>query len=161
MEKLITNSNNETRDAGKEFMLTELAKLEQGSVVVLLEGELGAGKTQFVKGIADALEVQTEVRSPSFTYEKSYPFALGNIQGELIHLDLWRVAEAANFDLLDLQRHLQPGRVVAIEWAGAWESSLEKDFQGEGVNVFKVKISTLNSAQREVEILARQREEVV
>jgi tRNA threonylcarbamoyladenosine biosynthesis protein TsaE len=85
-----------------------------GGEVVLLDGPLGAGKTIFVKGMADALEVdETEVTSPSFTLVNKYEGRL-----TLYHLDLYRLPEgAAAAHAVDLDELLaDEAAVIVIEW---------------------------------------------
>jgi tRNA threonylcarbamoyladenosine biosynthesis protein TsaE len=103
-----------TRSEGETFRLAEeLARGFSGTEVVLLEGELGAGKTVFAKGLASGAGVASvdDVRSPSFT--------LVNIhQGRhaVFHIDLYRLERPE--DILDLgwEDYLGAG-VVIVEWA--------------------------------------------
>ena len=86
-----------------------------GGEIILLNGTLGAGKTVFVKGIADALEIEEdEVTSPSFTLVNLYEGRL-----RLYHLDLYRLSEGAQaahaVDLDELLTDTQA--VIVIEWA--------------------------------------------
>ena len=88
-----------------------------GGEILLLEGPLGAGKTVFVKGIAEALGIDTdEVTSPSFTLVNSYD------EGRLTlhHLDLYRLGEGASAaHAVDLDELLADERaVIVVEWAG-------------------------------------------
>jgi tRNA threonylcarbamoyladenosine biosynthesis protein TsaE len=82
--------------------------------VVALKGELGSGKTEFVHGLAQGLEVEAEtpVASPSFTLVHEYAGRL-----TLLHLDLYRL-ETLPPDLLpDLEEYLAGAAAVAVEWA--------------------------------------------
>ncbi|ADC89568.1 protein of unknown function UPF0079 [Thermocrinis albus DSM 14484] len=85
----------------------ELAKHLKGNEVICLVGDLGAGKTTFVKGLAEAMGIREgyQVRSPTFSLIHQYPTTQGNI----FHVDLYRV------DYLDLEEVLGEGLVV-IEW---------------------------------------------
>ncbi|HVG33675.1 MAG TPA: tRNA (adenosine(37)-N6)-threonylcarbamoyltransferase complex ATPase subunit type 1 TsaE [Pyrinomonadaceae bacterium] len=86
-----------------------------GGEVLLLDGPLGAGKTIFVKGMADALDIdETEVTSPSFTLVNKYEGRL-----TLYHLDLYRLPEgAAAAHAVDLDELLaEESAVIVIEWA--------------------------------------------
>jgi tRNA threonylcarbamoyladenosine biosynthesis protein TsaE len=87
----------------------------KGGEILLLSGTLGAGKTLFVKGIADALGIGTDdVTSPSFTLVNLYHGRL-----TLYHLDLYRLSEGASAaHAVDLDDILADERaVIAIEWA--------------------------------------------
>lgn len=96
--EVITRSGEETRALGAEVG----AGLLPGDVL-LLEGELGSGKTTFVKGVADACGVQSMVRSPTFALMHRYRGT-----PDLVHIDLYREADAAALEDL-----------ACDEWAGA------------------------------------------
>jgi tRNA threonylcarbamoyladenosine biosynthesis protein TsaE len=86
-----------------------------GGEILLLDGPLGAGKTVFVKGLADALGIdREEVTSPSFTLVNPYAGRL-----RLYHLDLYRLDEGASAaNAVDLQELLtDEDAVIVIEWA--------------------------------------------
>jgi len=104
----VTHSQSETADIGRKLA----ASLDSGSVVLLV-GDLGAGKTAFVRGLAEGLGVAPEdVSSPTFTLMQEYRG--GRVP--LIHVDLYRLDEAREIDELGLEE-LGEGSVLAIEWA--------------------------------------------
>ena len=78
----------------------------------LLEGPFGAGKTTFVQGLANGLEVTSPVSSPSFVIENQY-------QGRLVlyHVDLYRLERVEPELWEDLEEHLYGDGVAAVEWA--------------------------------------------
>ena len=80
--------------------------------ILYLCGELGSGKTTFVRGFARAAGVRGLVRSPTYTLLELYPAATGT----LVHLDLYRVASAAELDSLGLREWAAPGHTWLIEW---------------------------------------------
>jgi tRNA threonylcarbamoyladenosine biosynthesis protein TsaE len=103
---VISESEQATTDLG-----SRLARSLQAGAVVLLEGELGAGKTAFVRGLATGLGApEEEVSSPTFTLVQEYRGRL-----PFLHADLYRIsgAEAEDLGLDELGRD----GVVAIEWA--------------------------------------------
>ena len=107
---IVTNSEDETVAAGR----TLAAGIGVGTVV-LLHGELGAGKTALVRGLAEGLGVSSDdVSSPTFTLIQEYQG--GRIP--LYHVDLYRLA-AVEADDLGLEELSQTG-VVAVEWAEKW-----------------------------------------
>ena len=83
--------------------------------VVLVRGELGSGKTTFVRGAARALGVGGAVTSPTFTIGQVYA---GN-GVEVAHLDLYRLASLAGEDPALLDDYLTPDRIGFVEWPGA------------------------------------------
>jgi tRNA threonylcarbamoyladenosine biosynthesis protein TsaE len=89
------------------------AQLNPGDVLAL-QGELGSGKTEFVRGLAEGLEVppETPVASPSFILAHEYPGRL-----TLVHLDLYRLEPLTPELLPDLEEYLSGSHVTAIEWA--------------------------------------------
>ena len=106
-----TAAEPETEQAGEAFART----LKPGDVV-LLYGELGAGKTAFVRGMARGLGANTDdVSSPTFTIIQEY--AAPSVA--LYHIDLYRL-EPAEIEDLGLDDLLDAGGIVAIEWAGRW-----------------------------------------
>ena len=104
----ITRSEDETIAAGRS-----LAAALQPGAVVLLSGDLGAGKTAFVRGLAEGLGFDTrEVTSPTFTLVHEYRG--GRLP--LIHVDLYRL-DRADLDEIGLDEDLAARGVVAVEWA--------------------------------------------
>lgn len=111
VDTLHTNSEAETSHAGER-----LAATLAGGEVILLSGELGAGKTAFVRGLARGLGAPPdEVSSPTFTLIQEYR----GRRGTLHHVDLYRLAPAEIADL-GLDELISGGDVVAIEWAERW-----------------------------------------
>jgi tRNA threonylcarbamoyladenosine biosynthesis protein TsaE len=105
---LTTSSEAETGAAGRDLAAT----LGPGSVVLLF-GDLGAGKTAFVRGMAEGLGVDpAEVSSPTFTLMQEY--RSGRVP--LFHVDLYRLNDAREIEDLGLDE-IAEGGVLAIEWA--------------------------------------------
>ena len=106
-----TAGEDETEAAAEQFA----ASLAAGDVV-LLSGDLGAGKTAFVRGMARGLGVvPAEVTSPTFTLIQEY----AGPRGVLHHVDLYRLAPA-EVDDLGLDELVSSGAIVAIEWPDRW-----------------------------------------
>jgi tRNA threonylcarbamoyladenosine biosynthesis protein TsaE len=103
----LAKSESDTRAAGRALG----ARLAPGTVV-LLHGDLGAGKTVFVKGLAEGLGLDPDaVNSPTFTIVQEYRGAV-----TLQHVDLYRLSPREVEDLA-LEDLLSPATVMAIEWA--------------------------------------------
>lgn len=104
-----------------ETALTALAArvadvLEPGDVVVL-SGEVGAGKTTFVRSAARALGVKERVTSPTYQLARGYEATLGGRRMSVNHLDLYRLEGLESQDVLEIDDYLDPRAVTFIEWA--------------------------------------------
>ena len=91
--------------------------------VILLSGDLGAGKTAFVQGLAAALGVTEQVTSPTFTLAASYEGRL-----RLHHLDVYRLDNLAEVLDLDLPELLEDQATICIEWGEVVVPELPRDF---------------------------------
>jgi tRNA threonylcarbamoyladenosine biosynthesis protein TsaE len=104
-----------------EALGAELASRLAPGDVVLVSGELGSGKTTFVRGACRALGVEGPVTSPTFT--------IGQVLGgspEVAHLDLYRLGTLAGEDPALLDDYLTPDRVAFVEWPAVAEPALER-----------------------------------
>ena len=111
-----SNSPQDTEAAGAELA----SGLTRGDVV-LVSGELGSGKTTFVRGACRALGVEGPVTSPTFT--------IGHVLAgtpEIAHLDLYRLGSLAGEDPALLEDYLTPERVGFVEWPAVAEPALER-----------------------------------
>lgn len=102
--------------------------------VVTLEGPLGAGKTTLAKGVARGLGIEQDVTSPTFSYICEYPAPI-----PLYHMDLYRISQVEEFELLGGCEYLEGNGVCLIEWAERIEELLPEnvlrlrlEFRGEG-----------------------------
>jgi tRNA threonylcarbamoyladenosine biosynthesis protein TsaE len=111
-QAVLTRSAAETQAAG-----ADLAARLQGGDVLLLRGDLGAGKTTFTQGIARGLGVRGAVQSPTFTLIAEYDAPRLGRSGQLVHIDLYRLGGAAQLDSIGLDEYLdRDDCVVVIEW---------------------------------------------
>jgi tRNA threonylcarbamoyladenosine biosynthesis protein TsaE len=143
--EFISHSPEETQSLGERF-----GQFLQGGEIALLSGQLGAGKTLFVKGMAQALGVpEDEVTSPSFTLVNHYTGRL-----KLYHIDLYRLNEGAGAAYaVDLDELLMDERaVIVIEWAermGAYplpEPVWRIQISGDGDEPRKLSINSQSTA---------------
>jgi tRNA threonylcarbamoyladenosine biosynthesis protein TsaE len=108
MAAFISHSPAETGSLGERW-----GRAAQRGLVIGLSGDLGAGKTQFVKGIARGLGITARVHSPTFTLVNEY----GGGRLRLFHLDLYRLETRGQMVSAGLEEFLQPDGVTVIEWA--------------------------------------------
>lgn len=113
-----TDNANQTRLIGVEFA----RNLPAGTVLNLI-GDLGAGKTEFVKGLALGLGFDSEVTSPTFTVVHEYRG--GRLA--LFHIDFYRLNEERELDELGFDDYLKAGGICAIEWGDKFPTRLPSD----------------------------------
>lgn len=124
-----------------EQEMIELAGHAPRASVIELVGDVGAGKTTFVKGLAKALGVSEPVSSPSFTISKTYALPDG---GNLVHYDFYRLNEPGLM-MEDLAENIaEPRNVVVVEWGESVAEVLPQER-------LKVTISYNDDGTREVE----------
>lgn len=117
--RLLSHSPEDTRS-----LAARLGALLAPGDVVALNGELGSGKTEFVHGLAEGLEIPPDlVASPSFALVHEYPGRL-----TLVHLDLYRLEDLPPELLPDLEEYLSGYQVVAVEWARRLAPLLPGDY---------------------------------
>lgn len=117
MSNVITKSDNETKELAKNF-IEDFIKEDNGNVV-LLHGNLGAGKTTFVKGIMDYFGISSDkVKSPTFIIMKKYDIDEGeNKFNQLYHLDAYRVNSYEDIKTLEIEKILlDKNKLFLIEW---------------------------------------------
>ena len=100
--------------------------LEPGDVVVL-GGEVGSGKTTFVRAAARSLGVEERVTSPTYQIARGYEGSAGGRQVTVNHLDLYRLEGLKDKDALELDDYLGPEAITFVEWAPKDALDLIKD----------------------------------
>jgi len=115
MKPIITKNEKETFNLGRE-----LGKKCHGGEVFILNGDLGAGKTRLLQGLAQGLGVKAKVNSPTFNIIKVYSIkgAAGNKRVKVFcHIDTYRLRSAHDLIFLGVEEFFSdPGTVTAIEW---------------------------------------------
>ncbi|WML50773.1 tRNA (adenosine(37)-N6)-threonylcarbamoyltransferase complex ATPase subunit type 1 TsaE [Neobacillus sp. PS3-12] len=117
MNQYTIQTNNAEQTA--QFAERLASQLSPGDVIAL-EGDLGAGKTTFTKGLAKGLEIKRTVNSPTFTIIKEYHGRL-----PLYHMDVYRVENA--FEDLGFDEYFEGDGVTVVEWAHLIEDQLPKE----------------------------------
>ena len=101
----ITKSREETIKFAEEY-----GKTLRGGDVLLLDGDMGAGKTVFTKGIALALGINAEITSPTYAYLNDY-------DGKLYHYDCYRLSSGEDAEALGLTEYFYGDGVCVVEWS--------------------------------------------
>ena len=130
-----TNSYNETEKFAREFS----SCLESGDCIALF-GEMGAGKTAFVRGLADGLGVKGEVSSPTFSIVNEY---IGPVT--LIHFYMYRVLGEDDLVTTNFFEYLNGNNIVVVEWSENIIEFLPDDF-------IKIDIKKAGENTRQIEI---------
>ena len=132
MAKIITNSREET-----EAFAIGYAKTLRGGDVVLLDGDMGAGKTVFSKGVAKGLGITEDVTSPTYAYMNDYG-------GRLFHYDCYRIESIEQAENLGLADYFDMGGICVVEWAQNIAPLLPQDCK-------RVTIKKLSENEREID----------
>lgn len=123
MEAFLSSSPEETLEAGKRFG-GEIS----GGDVIGFKGDLGSGKTLFIKGICEYFNVKDDVTSPTFLIVNEYtgtdPRSGKNIN--IYHFDLYRLESPGELEGIGFNNYLKDDAVVLIEWSGLAEKYLGK-----------------------------------
>lgn len=116
---------------------------KSGATVVLLEGNLGAGKTAFVKAVAERLGVAEAVTSPTFIIQKAYTLK-NEVFHTLIHIDAYRFDEAVEAHILELETLFKnPHYLIFIEWPENIAPLLPQD-------AYRIRFVFLDENKREI-----------
>jgi len=139
METIIIKNEKDTKKLAKKF-----SKLLKGGEIILLSGDLGAGKTTFTKYVLQSLGVKGDITSPTFTIMREYATKKFNIY----HFDMYRLtsgAEAREFGLEDYIYNTNSSSIVFIEWAEKVQDILRGDF-------IRINIKFVSENKRQFEI---------
>jgi tRNA threonylcarbamoyladenosine biosynthesis protein TsaE len=139
MPALTSHSPSETEALGEKFGCAA-----KHGWVIALSGDLGAGKTQFVKGLAWGLGISARVHSPTFTLVAEY--SSGRLK--LFHLDLYRLETPEQILSAGIEEFLEPDGVAVIEWAEKLERS--QRLVTSSPTIKKVQIEILSETDREI-----------
>jgi len=135
MAVFFTKNETETEALG-----ARLAQSLKGGAVIAMYGDLGAGKTAFVRGMARGMGLECRVSSPTFTIVNEY---LG--ERELIHFDMYRLSSADELFDIGWEDYISRGAVCAVEWS----ENVEDAFYGDEI---KLTIEKLSDTERKITI---------
>ena len=122
---LISHNADETQAIG-----ARLAELLQPNDVLLLSGDLGAGKTEFTQGVAKGLGIEEPVNSPTFNLLLTHPLpaATTDMPHALYHFDLYRLDDSEQLTDIDYFGMLEDGAVALVEWGDRFSDALPVDY---------------------------------
>ena len=136
---ILTNSPQETIEAGRKIG----AQLRGGEIFAIC-GQLGAGKTHLIKGLAAGVgadEAGRKVNSPTFVIVNEYSGRF-----DIYHIDAYRLESTSEFEMLGFDDYCYPGSVVVIEWADKIESALA------GAEYIRIELSHAGESMRGIRI---------
>jgi len=147
IQEEISDSKKVTQRIASDLYKNEIKKLLKNyCVVVSLQGELGAGKTQFTKGMGKAMEIKEEIVSPTFNIVREYH----GKNSTLIHIDTWRLTK--NEDLRDYlsKKYFQPKNLIAIEWSEKVSDLINNLSRQDNIKIINIKLEHLSLQSRKV-----------
>ena len=117
MRTIITNSEQETKNIAKK-----IAKNIDKNAVIVLTGELGAGKTKFTEGFLSYFGLENEISSPTFTIVNEYK----NENATIYHFDVYRLSDVDEFYAIGGEEYFSKG-ICIVEWGEIIEEALPKN----------------------------------
>jgi len=143
MPTLISHNPAETESLGESW-----GREAKPGLVIALSGDLGAGKTQLVKGLARGLGITARVHSPTFTLVNVYTG--GRLT--LYHLDLYRLETPEQILSAGIEEYSKPNGITVIEWAERWFGNFQiSNFKSPISGPFRaVTIETINETERRI-----------
>jgi len=138
MAMFISHSPEETESLGELW-----GRAAVRGMVILLDGDLGAGKTQLVKGLARGLGAAGRVHSPTFTLVNEYRG--GRLR--LFHLDLYRLEPGSLLETAGLDEYLRPEGVAVMEWA---EKMNDRVWAGYSGRLIRARIEIVSEMMRKI-----------
>ena len=140
-QNIVTESENETKQLAGKIVLKHLNDLTNTGLVIGLDGELGTGKTIFAKGVAQFLQINQPITSPTYTYINQYNFSRHQTQGTFYHIDAWKVDQPELTQKLEIESLLKPNNVLVIEWFDQLSDYLEPIINTKGVELVRIAVS--------------------
>ncbi|MEA3293161.1 MAG: tRNA (adenosine(37)-N6)-threonylcarbamoyltransferase complex ATPase subunit type 1 TsaE [Patescibacteria group bacterium] len=128
LKKYLTNNPSQTEkiatQMGKKFLKTSFPKK---AIILGLEGELGSGKTTFLKAFARGLGIRKKVLSPTFVIMKKFKVSKGKTYRYFYHFDCYRIKNSKEFQALGFREIFSdPKNIIAVEWANKIKKIMPK-----------------------------------
>jgi len=171
----ISSSETETQQIASRILSSHISHITYHPLVFALQGELGAGKTQFAKGLGKVLGIKANISSPTFVLVREYPYSLDGLKTKdtsevcaclrrqectparwrrkekamFYHLDTWRMQEGKELLEIGFEKMLKPGNIIAIEWLQKVKTILE-DLEKDRIKLIWVTIEVLSETKRRI-----------
>ncbi|MGA3291672.1 MAG: L-threonylcarbamoyladenylate synthase [Candidatus Microgenomates bacterium] len=129
--EVLSKNEEKTQNLAKEIWQKYEGHKGHRAIVFALEGEMGAGKTQFTKGLAHAMGITELVTSPTFALENEY----GVGKSKLFHFDAWRLENSGEIKALGFEDLIKNKSVISIEWAER-VADIIREFDDEAIVVW-------------------------
>ena len=146
IETYISNNVEETIKIGEKLIINNEKLIKKRCFIFALQGELGAGKTQFAKGVARGLGIKENIKSPTFILCSEYPFH----RHTFYHIDTWRMQNKSELLDIGFEKMLMSGNVIVIEWGQKVFDVLKKMEKRKDVKIVWVKIETVGKNERKI-----------
>lgn len=147
-QSFVSESEDETKKIARDIFQKSQKHLANKSLIFILEGDLGAGKTVFVKGIGETLGVD-RIISPTFVIYYEYDVT-GQATDTLVHADFYNIQDASEFEHLGLEKYLKPRVVMCIEW-GEKSGPVYEALKKKG-HIVHIKIEHVDKKTRKIEV---------
>ncbi len=125
----------------------EVQKKEKGPIVFALSGELGSGKTTFLKGLALGLGIKKRILSPTFILMRKFKLSHPQFKN-FYHIDCWRLESPQDILSVGWDKILSPENIIAIEWADKVRKFLPK-------RTIEVKFKIVGPKTRKITVKSR------
>ncbi len=146
MEEYVEYTSNSPEDTAR--IAAEIATQLRAGDIILYEGDMGAGKTTFTKGLAAALGITDPVTSPTFALVNEY--AEGRLP--LFHFDLYRIDSYDDLYAIGFLDYLDRGGIIAAEWSENIEG-LEQELSGDRARaILKIRIEKSGESERRIKV---------
>ena len=142
---MITNSAKQTQKIA-ELLVKTLIKTDNPSTIFCLQGNLGAGKTTFIQGVAKALKIKEKITSPTFVLMKNFTIKTKSPFSKLYHFDCYRFDKPEEILVLNFKEIIKnPKKLVFIEWPEKIKKFIPK-------NAIWINFKVVGKNKREIKI---------
>lgn len=148
MQEIICRDENATK-----MFATNLAGMLKRGDIIVLSGDLGAGKTKFTEGVLNYFDLQNEISSPTFTIVNEYH----NDKIDIFHFDLYRLGDIYEFENIGGEEYFDKG-ICIFEWGELIEDILPEDYMkitfekdDEDIELRKLKIETFGQKYENID----------